>query len=161
MEVYWLNLLHLLAAMVWVGGSVSIALIITPVIRRRIPHDQRIALIAAMGARFRVVGWIALAVLVLTGLRRLMLAFAGAPDLWQTMTSSAYGRTLLVKIFVVLVLLLVQLLHDFILGPRVQRLASEQGPGLARARAATIGLAMGGLLLSLLVVGLAAALRFR
>jgi hypothetical protein len=43
----------------------------------------------------------------------------------------------------------------------VRRLAAEQSPGLARARAATIGLAMGGLLLSLVIVGLAAGLRFR
>jgi len=161
MELYWLNLLHLLAACVWVGGSVAIALVITPVLRKKAPHDQRIALIAAMGARFRVVGWIALAVLVLTGVRRAMLVFGGLPDPWGALATTAYGKTLTSKIFLVTVLLALQLVHDFALGPRVRRLAAEQSPGLARARAATIGLAMGGLLLSLVIVGLAAGLRFR
>jgi uncharacterized membrane protein len=161
MELYWLNLLHALAAMVWIGGSVSIALVITPVLRQKAAHDQRIALIAAMGKRFRTIGWIALVVLVLTGVRRAMLAFGGAPDPWEAMATTAYGRTLTSKIFVVAVLLALQLMHDFVLGPRVQRLATAQSPGLARARVATIGLAMGGLLLSLVIVGLAASLRFR
>jgi copper resistance protein D len=161
MEMYWLNLLHLLAAMVWVGGSLSIALVITPVLRKRVAQDERIALLAGMGTRFRAIGWIALTVLVLTGVRRAMLAFGGAPDPWQAMATTAYGRALTIKIFVVAVLLVVQLVHDFLLGPRVRRLAAEQSPGLARARAANIGLAMGGLLLSLIVVGLAASLRFR
>jgi putative copper resistance protein D len=161
MELYALNLLHLLAAMVWVGGSISVALVITPVLRRKAPHDQRIPLIAAMGTRFRTIGWIALVVLVLTGARRALLAVGGTPDPWAALTGTAYGRTLSIKIFVVAVLLLLQLVHDFVLGPRVQRLAAAADPGLARARAATIGLAMGGLLLSLVVVGLAASLRFR
>lgn len=161
MELYGLNLLHLLAAMVWVGGSISVALVITPVLRRKTPPDQRIPLIAAMGTRFRTVGWIALGVLVLTGLRRTMLALGGVPDPWAALTGTAYGRTLSIKVFVVAVLLVLQLVHDFALGPRVQRLAVAQDPGLARARTATVGLAMGGLLLSLVVVGLAASLRFR
>ena len=161
MELYWLNLLHLLAAAVWVGGSLCVALVIMPVLRRQAPHDQRITLIAAMGRRFRTVGWIALAVLVLTGLRRAMLALSGVPDPWAALAATAYGRTLTSKILVVAVLLVLQLVHDFVLGPRVQRLAAERSPGLARARAATIGLAMGGLLLSLVAVALAASLRFR
>jgi uncharacterized membrane protein len=162
MEMFWLNWLHLVAAMVWVGGSLSIPLVITPVLRRHVPAGARTALLAAMGLRFRGIGWIALGVLVLTGLRRAMLVFGAAPDPWAAMGASAYGRVLTAKIVIVGLLLALQLLHDFVLGPRVRRLAAEEtGPGLARARRATIGLAMAGLLLTLVVVTLAASLRYR
>ncbi len=161
MEAYALSLLHLLAATVWVGGSISMALVITPVLRKRVPVNQRLELISTMGSRVRLIGWIALAVLVLTGIRRAMLQLGGGDDMWQALAETPYGRTLRVKIFLVAVLLAMQGVHDFALGPRLRRLAADQGPGLARARVATIGLAMGGLLITLVVVALAASLRFR
>jgi uncharacterized membrane protein len=159
--MYWLHLVHVLAAMVWVGGMLMIPLVVTPVIRRRVPPEQRTELLAAIGLRLRPIGWIALAVLVLTGIRRAMILFGGAPDPWQAFTTTPYGRTLMAKLILVIGILAFQALHDFVLGPRLRDLAAAQSPGLARARAATIGLAFAGLLLTLGVVVLAAMLRFR
>jgi putative copper export protein len=160
MEQVWLNFLHLLAATVWVGGSLAIPLVITPVIRAKLPPDQRIAMIAAMGARFRPYGWTALAILALTGWRRMQLAFAGN-DVWHALHTTPYGQALRAKILLFVVLLLIQAVHDFILGPRLKKLAQDPSPDLARMRKITISLAGGGLLITILIVYVAAGLRYR
>src|SRR5262245_56389864 len=117
-EPFWLHWLHLLAAIVWVGGSLMIPLVVTPVLRRRFPPEQRIELLSAMGTRFRTIGWIALAVLVLTGMRRAAIMFSGAPDPWQAFTTTPYGRTLMAKLILVAGIIVFQSVHDFVLGPR-------------------------------------------
>jgi len=160
MEQVWLNFLHLLAATVWVGGSLAIPLVITPVIRAKLPPDQRIAMIAAMGMRFRPYAWTALAILALTGFRRMTLAFAGS-DVWHALHTTSYGQALRAKILLFVVLLVIQAVHDFILGPRLRKLAHDHSPDLARMRKLTIGLAGGGLLITILIVYVAAGLRYR
>jgi uncharacterized membrane protein len=161
MELKWLNFLHLFAAMVWVGGSLAIPMVITPVIRKQFPAERRIELIAAMGARFRPFGWAALLVLLVTGIRRAMIAFAGQADPWQAFQTTSYGQGLRAKILLVVVLVIVQFIHDFVLGPRLRKLANAPGPSLIGLRKITIGLAAGGLLLTLVIVYLAAGLRYR
>ena len=161
MEAVWLNFLHLLAATLWVGGSLAIPLVITPVIRRKLPPEKRIELIAAMGARFRPFGWTALAILLVTGARRAFLTFSGQADPWGAFESTAYGRALRAKILLFLVLLLVQFVHDFVLGPRLRTMAAQGAGDLARLRKLTIGLATGGLLITLVIVYVAAGLRYR
>jgi copper resistance protein D len=158
MEAVWLNFLHLLAATVWVGGSLAIPLVITPVIRIKLPPERRIEMIAAMGARFRPFGWTALLVLALTGMRRAMLALGGQ---WSALHTTSYGQALRAKILLFVVLVLIQALHDFVLGPRLKELARESSPDLARMRKITIGLAGGGLLLTLVILYVAAGLRYR
>lgn len=159
METFWLQWLHLVAAMVWVGGQLFLPLALTPVLKRRFPPEQRVELIAAVGTRFRPFAWVALGILVLTGLQRASLVFGGFPELWQGLSSTDYGQILKAKLLLVIMILLLQLLHDFVLGPRLQKLSEQRSPGLARARAATIGIALGSVLLSLVIVGLAANLR--
>jgi copper resistance protein D len=161
MEAVWLNFLHLLAATVWVGGSLAIPLVITPVIRTKLPPERRIEMIAAMGARFRPYGWAALIVLALTGMRRLMLAFAGQHDVWRALHETPYGQALRAKILLFIVLVGIQALHDFVLGPRLKQMARDQSPDVARMRKLTIGLAGGGLLLTLVILYVAAGLRYR
>ena len=159
METFWLQWLHLLAAMVWVGGQLALPLVITPVLRRNFQPPQRTELIAEMGVRFRPFAWIALAVLLATGLRSAVLVYGGFPGFVEGLSETGYGRILQAKLLLVMVIIALQYLHDFILGPRLRRMVSQHSPGLARARAATIGLAIGSLLLSLTIVGLAANLR--
>jgi len=159
MEAVWLNFLHLLAATVWVGGSLAIPLVITPVIRSRLPPDKRVELIAAMGQRFRPFAWSALLVLALTGVRRAMLALGADP--WTALHATSYGQALRAKILLFIVLVLITALHDFVLGPRLRKLARESSPDLARSRRITIGLAAGGLLITLVILYIAAGLRYR
>src|SRR5690242_4648897 len=59
--------LHILAAIVWVGGLFFFALVAVPV-ARRLPAAERASLLAATGRRFRAVAWTCLGLLVVTGL---------------------------------------------------------------------------------------------
>jgi uncharacterized membrane protein len=49
--------LHVLGAIVWIGGMLFIALVLVPVVRRLEPLE-RARLVQAIGLRFRTVGWI-------------------------------------------------------------------------------------------------------
>lgn len=159
MELFWLQWLHLLAACIWIGGLLFLALVASPVLRHRFTAEERGQLLGQFGRRFQPYAWAALIVLVLTGFRRGMLVFGGVPEFFEGLSATPYGRLLSAKLMLVGVLVALQLVHDFGLGPRLARLRQERSPGLARARAATIGLAIGTVVLSLLVLALAARLR--
>ena len=59
-------LVYILSAVVWVGGMLFLALVAVPVARRQ-PAAERSALIGALDRRFRVVGWVCIALLLVTG----------------------------------------------------------------------------------------------
>ena len=117
MSLYYINVsVHLLAAFLWLGDMFFLAVVGAPVLRRVEPPTLR--------KELRVVGWIAISVLLLTGLGNLhlrgllMSSVLGSTGFW----SSSYGKTLAVKLSAVLVLLVVQAVYDFIYGPRSGRL---------------------------------------
>ena len=60
-------LVHLLAAIVWVGGMLFLALVVVPA-TRRLPAVERASLFDLVGRRFRAVGWACVALLLATGL---------------------------------------------------------------------------------------------
>src|SRR5262249_24988412 len=60
--------LHVAAALTWVGGMLFVALVLVPVTRRLEDAMLRRHLMHEAGLRFRTVGWIAMGVLVATGL---------------------------------------------------------------------------------------------
>jgi uncharacterized membrane protein len=131
--------LHVLAAMVWLGGMFFFAVVGAPVLRRVEPAALRAQLFQAAGERFRLVGWICIAVLLMTGvlnlgLRGLLSATGvGSAAFW----SSAYGVTLAGKLVGVAVMLVVSAVHDFVHGPAASRLAPGSREALgARRRAA-------------------------
>lgn len=123
--MYHLNVtLHVLAALIWLGGMLFLAVVGAPVIRRVEPPPLRAELFRAIGRQFRLVGWICIGVLLVTGVlnlqfRGLLNASAlGSGDFW----SSGYGSALAAKLGAVLVMLIVQAVHDFWHGPRASRL---------------------------------------
>ncbi len=103
----FLRWLHVLAAITWIGGMLFLALVLVPVTRRIENGALRARLVHAVGLRFRTVGWIALGVLVATGLGNLWLhpSLLSAPRFqW--------------KLALVAVALVLSAFHDFVLGPR-------------------------------------------
>src|SRR5690606_42089870 len=90
-------LLHILAAVVWIGGMVFLGAVLIPVLRgSRATGAQYTELIHRTGTRFRNVGWACLAILVLTGLVNLDRWGVGferltSAELW----ASPWGRILL------------------------------------------------------------------
>jgi copper resistance protein D len=149
--------LHLLAAAVWIGGMIFLALVLVPV-SREAPHRALAAsLFHSTGIRFRIVGWACLALLVATGLVNLAVRGYGWADLtsgrlWQ----GPFGHVLAVKLAVVVLILALSALHDFWLGPRATRVwrADPSSPAALRLRRQASLFGRVTLLLALLVVAL-------
>ena len=119
--VVWL---HVLAAITWIGGMLFIALILVPVTRRLEDQTLRARLVRETGRRFRTVGWIALGVLVVTGLL----------NLWMHPGLLSFPRFHW-KLGLVILTLTLSAFHDFVLGPRAGAPGADPS---ARVRAAWI-----------------------
>ena len=123
--LYYINVtVHVLAAMLWLGGMLFIGLIGAPVLRALDPPALRQKLFHQLGVRFRTAGWLTIAVLIATGVVNLYYkgwlrwdGVLGSPDFWRT----SAGLTLGVKLGGVGAMLIVSVLHDFVLGPRAGR----------------------------------------
>jgi len=105
-----LRFLHVLAALVWIGGMLFVALVLVPVARGLNDPPLRARLFHAAGVRFRAVGWIALGLLVVTGLGNLWLR----PYL---LTLPRFQ----VKLGLVVLALTLSAVHDFVVGPHAGR----------------------------------------
>ncbi|MBI2528325.1 MAG: DUF4149 domain-containing protein [Candidatus Rokubacteria bacterium] len=99
--------LHVLAAVTWIGGMFFIALVLVPVTRRLEDPALRSRLVHELGLRFRTVGWIAIGVLVATGLVNLWL--------YSFLLASPRFHW---KLGLVILALILSAFHDFVLGPR-------------------------------------------
>ncbi|PZN06282.1 CopD family protein [Thermaerobacter composti] len=148
---------HVLAAMVWVGGILFLSLVVVPA-SRRYPADVRARLFADVGRRFRVVGWTALAILAVTG--AVQMAARGA-TLANVMDGSFFqtpwGRILGAKLLAVSLMMLLTAMHDFVAGPAAERAARAGGdPERLRRRAGRLARVTA--ILALIVVFLAVQL---
>lgn len=130
--LYWFNVTtHVFAALFWLGGMFFLAAVGAPVLRRVEDVRLRRDLFARLGAQFRAVGWVAIVVLLVTGVLNLWFrgllspTILGSGEFW----ASRYGRALAWKLGAVVVMLTIQAVHDFILGPASSRAA----PGSAEA----------------------------
>jgi putative copper export protein len=134
---------HLVAVATWVGGMLFIALVLVPVTRRLDDAALRTRLIQDTGRRFRRVGWIALGLIVATGLGNLVLRpeLLGAPRFHA-------------KAGLVVLALILAALHDFVLGPRAGRPGADPA---APRRASWV--ARVNVLIALAIVALGLALR--
>ena len=123
--LHYLNVtVHLLAALFWLGGMFFLAAVGAPVLRGVEPPALRAELFRKLGEGFRRAGWLAIAVLLLTGLGNLHAR--GLAD-WAVLSEGAfwsrgYGRTLFWKLLAVVVMVGTSALHDFWLGPAAGRL---------------------------------------
>ena len=135
MSLYHLNVtVHLLAALLWLGGMFFVALVGAPALRTLESPKLRARIFQELGVRFRTVGWWCIGVLVVTG--TLNLHFRGllhgdvllSGDFW----ASGYGHVLAWKLVAVAAMIVVSWLHDFVVGPAASRAAAarrEEGGG--------------------------------
>ena len=143
----------------WLGGTFFLALVGAPVLRRVEPASLRSELFQRVGARFRIVGWVANAVLIGTGALNLELrglldaATLGDPEFWRR----PFGRALAWKLGLVTTTVALAAVHDFVLGPRASRLPPGSPEALASRRAAA-WLARGNAMLGIVLVAVAVRL---
>jgi putative copper export protein len=105
-----------LSAAVWVGGTVFLVAVAVPY-ARSLGEERRTAAAAAIGRRFRPVAWTSMAGLVGSGLY--MFQKLGYLD--AGLISTPDGRLMLAKLVLVAVLVAFSGVHDFVLGPRLER----------------------------------------
>lgn len=111
--------LHIIAAAIWIGGSVFLALVMVPALRRPEYQGMAASFLQQAGGRFRWVGWTSLAVMIVTGLvnliaRQFPLEHLVSLRLW----GSGFGRTIGWKLLLVLAIVILSILHDTTIGPR-------------------------------------------
>lgn len=134
---YHLNVtVHLLAALLWLGGMFFFALVGAPVLRRVEPPELRASLFQRLGERFRTVGWIAIGVLLVTGFLNLHYRGMLSLELWAdpTFRASPLGQALGWKVGAVTAMLVVSITHDFILGPAASRLEAGSRAAISARR---------------------------
>lgn len=152
-----LHAAHLIAAAFWVGGMLFTGLVLGPVLRRDVPPATRLPLVRTVGRRFSIAGWTALGVLLLTGLHRLRFLFHASPAF---LTETRYGRLLLFKFSLFVLMAVLSAVHDGLLGPAVLREGADPASPAFRSAARRLAFwARVNVLLVLGIVALAAALR--
>jgi uncharacterized membrane protein len=148
---------HVLSAVVWIGGMVFLSLVLIPVTRGPAYQAIAVSLVRETGLRFRRVGWSCLGLLLVSGTFNLGYRGFGWADLWtQRLFEGPFGHVLRLKLLLVAVILLLSTLHDFVVGPRATALA-RTAPGSHAARRLRMQASWIGrlnLLLSLVVVAL-------
>jgi putative copper export protein len=125
------NVLHVLAAAVWVGGTVVLVFVSVPVIRR-LEGAERATALRELGRRWRPIGYGALGLLGLSGL-----ALAGKEHVFSQGGSAAW--LLGTKIVLSVVLVIVAVWHDYVLGPRLAREIREGQPQRSRPLLVRVG----------------------
>ena len=124
LRVSWADIvlwLHIVAACVWIGGQIVVAIVI-PLLRENRPLGS------AIGRRFQAVAWPAFLVLLATGIVNV----GNAGLSWSRLLDSPAGRTLLVKLGLVAVSGLAAGVHAFLQAPR------KDGAVIGRQRASAL-----------------------
>jgi uncharacterized membrane protein len=124
--------IHLLAAAVWVGGTVALVFVAVPPVQR-LEGEARGLLLREFGRRWRPIGWSALGIAVVTGLG--LAAYDHAFDTAPT----SFDWVLAVKGALVGILVAGSYLHDYVLGPGLARQIRAGEPQSLRPLLTRIG----------------------
>ena len=135
--------IHILAAMVWIGGMLFLVLVVVPWLRKG-PRSDAAVFLRETGERFRNVGWACFVLLLITGTFNLWFRGVQLSDFaraeWLT---SPFGTMVAVKLGAFLLVLIVSLIHDFVVGPRATRAlaagAQSNEARIERRRASVLG----------------------
>ena len=126
-----------------------------PALRHPDLQPVRSTALRLVGLRLRVIGWVSLLVLLLTGIYNLGARGYGWGDLLTgNLWAGAFGRTLLEKVTTFALLVVINALHDFWVGPKVSALVHQNAPTevVTRWRKAATALGILTLLLSLWLI---------
>ncbi len=123
-------IVHLLAAAVWVGGSVALVFAGVPAIRV-LDGEPRGRAMKELGLRWRPIGYGSLLVLALTGVEL-------ARHDWEE-ARSPFQTVLWVKVALSVGLVIASYLHNFVLGPRLQGEIRDGRPETTRPTLVVVG----------------------
>ena len=123
-------IIHLLAAMVWVGGSIALVFAGVPAIRV-LDGEPRGKAMKELGLRWRPLGYSALGIAILTGI------VLAAHD--RDHARSPFNTVLWVKVGLTAALVVASYLHNYVYGPRLQEEIKEGRPQTTRPTLVVVG----------------------
>jgi copper transport protein len=112
--------LHLLAASLWIGGMFYIAAIYLPILRA-CPSGERTRILLSALARFSPLAIAGVIIMSITGPVNAIMHMTSFLQLITT----AYGRTLSLKVILVIALLVTSAIHVFWLRPRLKTVSDQ------------------------------------
>jgi putative copper export protein/methionine-rich copper-binding protein CopC len=109
--------LHLLSTAVWVGGIIFIALVLMPILWQDDEPTRRAEALVKLLPRFSVIALVGVTVAALSG------SFNADVQLtsWSQFIDTTYGRTLIIKILLVIVMIMISAYHAFRIRPALAR----------------------------------------
>jgi len=156
--VYWL---HMLATVAWIGGIVSISILVLPAARKALKPADLLAFIEAMQKRLEPLAWFSLTMLIATGMFQLSVNqhYNGFFD-----TSTQWSLAILVKHGLVAVMVVVSAVQTWEVLPAIRRTLMRREKGASEAEIIQLQkreerLLRMNLILSLLILGATALAR--
>lgn len=121
-----LTWIHLVAAAIWVGGSIFIGVVFSPILKTLSSSiEERIQIMIKVGKRFNKIAIPSLIILIVTGLYNSYMLLS-KPEL---LLATSYGTFLLIKIILVVGLIATYIVHVRIIRKEVEdQVISKQMP---------------------------------
>ncbi len=117
MEQAVMTWIHLVSAAVWVGGSLFIGAVLTPILKKMsLSLEERIQMMVKIGRQFNKIAVPSLIILIVTGLYNSSFVLSN-PDL---LFSTSYGSFLFIKIILVIALIIAFVAHIRIIRKEIE-----------------------------------------
>ena len=118
--------IHLVAAAIWVGGSLFIGIVFSPLLKTMTSSiEERMQIMIRVGRRFNKVAVPSLIILMVTGLYTSHVLLS-RPDL---LVSTSYGTFLIIKIILVIALIVTYAVHVRVIRKDIEeKIMSNQMP---------------------------------
>jgi len=118
--------IHLVAAAIWVGGSLFIGIVFSPLLKTMTNSiEERMQIMIRVGRRFNKIAVPSLIILMLTGLYTSHVLLS-KPEL---LVATSYGTYLIIKIILVIALIFVYVIHVRVIRKDVEeKIMSNQMP---------------------------------
>ena len=108
LEQALLTWIHLISAAIWVGGSLFIGIVFSPLLKTMTNSlEERMQIMIRVGRRFNKIAVPSLIILMATGLYSSHMLL-GKPEL---LIATSYGIFLIIKIFLVIALIAIYIIH--------------------------------------------------
>ena len=149
---------HLIAASIWVGGSIFIGIVLAPLLKTFSDSvEGRLSIMIRVGRRFNVIGVPSLIVLILTGIYNSV----GIIEKPSMILGTNYGIVLFIKIILVIVLIIIFAIHVRLIRTEVEKKIESQnlsGEHLQKLRSKIIMLGRLTVIVSVVILLMAALL---
>ena len=117
MEQAVMTWIHLVSAAIWVGGSLFIGAVLTPILKKMsMSLEERIQMMIKVGRQFNKIAVPSLIILIATGLYNSSFVLSN-PDL---LFSTSYGSFLFIKIILVIALIIAFVAHIRIIRKEIE-----------------------------------------